>query len=415
MKILNRIQLIGIFFIFSCVSQQSEVVPKLVWGKQMGSTNEEFGKSIDIDENSNIYITGWINDTADKNAIGGYDIFINKHDSSGQLLWHKVFGSPDDEWAEWIVSHNDYLLVCGRSLGDLYDRNKGKSDAFLMKVNAAGEQVWIKQVGSEFDETFNFVTVDDLGNIYAIGTTDGNISGNALGKKDALLIKFDNEGETVWKRQCGSDEDDQGRGVYLDKNYNIYICGTAHGPLWQKGQEKTDAFYAKYSKDGELLWYEEFGTDSFETANVILVDEEKNMYIGGSTGGDLGGKQAGNGDAFLVKLNKNKEVQWKRQFGGDLWEGILAMEFEPTTNNILIGGCQNWEKCEGYCRSYDNEGNLLWKKEFVKQGENGGTCGKDIAVDKDGNIYHTGGTGAALFGENSGSKDIYIVKLSRSK
>lgn len=395
-------------FIFNQLSAQ----PVIQWGKQIGTSFEDFGKSIDVDNDGNIYVTGWTNDSTDENAKGGYDIYLAKFDSSGNQLWHRIFGSIHNEQAEWLVSREDYAVVAGFTDGDLQSKNMGKKDAFVMKVNAEGGQLWITQIGSEMDETLSYVFVDNTGNIYAIGTTAGNVCGNALGKTDVLLMKLDSNGTIIWKRQCGTNEDDTGGGIFVDKKENIFICGSAHGPLWQAGQEKADAFYASYDKNGNQLWYEEFGTSAYETANTILADEEGNIYIGGSTGGDLGGTQAGNGDAFLIKVDANREIVWKKQFGRDLWDGILAMEFDPSTGNILVGGCQNWQLCEGYCRSYDRNGNLMWKREFTVQGEHGGTCGKDIAVDKNGNIYHTGGTGGDLFNRNLGSKDVYIVKMS---
>jgi hypothetical protein len=384
------------------------------WGRQIGTEAEDFGKSLTLDSLGNVYITGWTNDTKSADAKGGYDVFICKMDSNGKTLWFKHYGTPKNEKAEWIVCENNSIVITGETDGDFENSCAGESDAFVLKTDLDGNVKWVKQIGSKSSDLFSYTTIDDSGNIYCIGNTNGDITNEPLGKQDVLLVKLDKNGQLIWKKQIGTPEDDAGGGIFVDKKYNIYVCGTAHGPQYKEGQDKTDAFYAKYDKDGKQLLYKEFGTDKYDNASSILVDKEENLYIGGSTGGKLGLESLGYGDGFLVKINPKYQIVWKKQFGTKLWDGVLSIKFDQINNSVLVSGCQNYNLCQGFCREYDKTGKLLWKNEFTTQDNiRGGTCGKDAVMDNNGNIYHTGGTGADIFGNNQGLKDIYIVKLKR--
>ncbi|HNR86597.1 MAG TPA: SBBP repeat-containing protein, partial [Taishania sp.] len=72
-----------------------------VWAKTLGGTAADYGQSITVDINNNIYITGYFNGTVDfdpgvgvKNisSLGGTDVFILKLDANGNFVWAKSIG-----------------------------------------------------------------------------------------------------------------------------------------------------------------------------------------------------------------------------------------------------------------------------------------------------------------------------------
>jgi sugar lactone lactonase YvrE len=150
----------------------------------------------------------------------------------------------------------------------------------------------------------------------------------------------------------------------------------------------------------------------------IAIDNEKNIYVGGSSQGNYGSKQQGEGYGFLSKLNQNFEIIWTQQFGINIGEFINGIAFnEQGSENIVVSGCQNWPKCQSFIRMYKKDGSLLWVNNYVAFGKNEGTCGKGICLDKKGNIYHTGYTGGNLFKsiEKPEGHDIFLIKLCIDK
>ena len=78
-----------------------------LWAKQMGGTDFDYGNSIAVDVVGNVYTTGGFIGTSDFNLGGGtfnltslsgsWDIFVSKHNSSGNFIWAKQMGGTFDE------------------------------------------------------------------------------------------------------------------------------------------------------------------------------------------------------------------------------------------------------------------------------------------------------------------------------
>ena len=239
----------------------------------------------------------------------------------------------------------------------------------------------------------------------------------SFGGADCVILKLDSKGNIIWKNQFGTEKGDECLGITGDST-NIFICGYTFGDLAAKNKGSLDAFIGKFTDKGEQVKLFQFGTDKFDMAGHIIVDKEKNMYIGGSTGGDFSGKNLGEGDSFLSKFNRNFEITWIQQFGTNKWDGVNGIALnEGISGNIVISGCQHWPSCQSFIRMYSNDGRLQWVNNYTAGGKNGGTCGKGVCIDNQGNIYHTGNTGGNLFKsiEKPEGHDMFLIKLSVCK
>src|SRR5262245_44845758 len=67
-----------------------------------------------------------------------------------------------------------------------------------------------------------------------------------------------------WIRQFGTPSTDEGWGVSLDGTENVYVSGTTYGDLAGVNAGDADAFLSKYSSTGSLIWSRQFGGSSTE-------------------------------------------------------------------------------------------------------------------------------------------------------
>ena len=126
----------------------------LIWAKSMGGSSLEYGKTLVLDNSSNIYISGLYNGTADFDPSSGiynltpngiFDVFISKIDSSGNFVWAKSIGGTDMDYATAITldKYNSIYTVgkFGNSVD--FDPNSGvkivstsiaSQDAFIQKM-----------------------------------------------------------------------------------------------------------------------------------------------------------------------------------------------------------------------------------------------------------------------------------------
>ena len=161
---------------------------------------------------------------------------------------------------------------------------------------------WIRQLGTSGYDASPGVSADGLGNVYISGYTDGSLGGTNAGEDDAFLTKYDEGGTLQWTRQLGTSRYDDSFGVSADGLGNIYISGSTTGSLGGPNAGDFDAFLTKYDAGGTLQWSRQLGSNRGDFSIDVSADDLGNVYITGITNGNLGGPNAGSGDAFLTKF-----------------------------------------------------------------------------------------------------------------
>ena len=118
---------------------------------------------------------------------------------------------------------------------------------------------------------------------------------------------------------------------------------------------------------------------------------------------------------FTNSVDSQTNFIYGKQFGTDKWDGVNGIALnERISGNIVVSGCQHRPSCQSFIRMYSNDGVLLWVNNYTANGKNGGTCGKGVCIDHNGNIYHSGNTGGNLFKtiEKPEGHDIFLIKLN---
>ena len=80
----------------------------------------------------------------------------------------------------------------------------GEEDAWLARVDEAGNTLWIAQVGSDLFDSATRVESDGAGGALVCGATLGAVGGPPAGPMEAWYARFDGAGNALWQRQFGS-------------------------------------------------------------------------------------------------------------------------------------------------------------------------------------------------------------------
>jgi len=159
---------------------------EFVWAGAMEGMVQS--KCIAVDAAHNVYTTGCFGtgcsmDDFDPGpgisylaTAGGNDIFISKLDSMGNFVWAKQIGSGgSDVGISITVDHNGDICVTGVFSG-FVDFDPGSatnyvsgssSDIFILKLDAAGNFIWVKTMGSVGYDAPSTIVVDKNDNIYS--------------------------------------------------------------------------------------------------------------------------------------------------------------------------------------------------------------------------------------------------------
>jgi len=386
---------------------------KFIWGKQFGSEKEEYVMNHLIDNKGNIYIAGKTAGTIAGKNSGENDGFLTKIDSSGTVLWQKQFGTSGNEDSQWsAIDNNDNVYITGSTTGDLAGKNRGKEDLFIVKYTPVGTMEWSKQFGTDSIDIAKGICTDNNGFIYVTGLTAGKLGNSSFGKNDGFIMKLDNKGNQIFTLQFGTPGDDLCNSIATGTGSDIFVCGTTWGDLGAKNKGFVDGFTGQFDEKGTLIKYLQFGSDGFDVPMIIKTDEKDNIYVGGMTSGNFGCNQIGEGDGFFLKISNKGDILWNKQFGTAKNDGVRSIDLNPKiSDNILISGVQNLPPAQAFVRMYKNDGSLVWEKNFLTEGNNGDMSGKCVKIDDKGIITHVGLTMSNLFGNSFGDSDFYLVKL----
>lgn len=400
----------------STVVFNAQAQTTFVWGKQLGTDKAEYAMNQVVDKKGNIYISGKTTGILAGRNYGLNDAIVLKLDSRGNTLWSRQFGTSGDEDEQWsAIDQQGNLYITGSTTGSFNGKNFGKEDIFVVKYNPEGKMIWSKQFGSDSTDIGKGIFVDNKGFVYVTGSTSGKLGKASLGKTDGFLMKLDNNGRQLFCEQFGTNGDDVSIAITGDNKGTIYVCGTTWGDLAAKNKGLIDVFTGQFTDEGKPVRYTQIGTEDFEIPMAILVDRDKNIYVGGTTSGNLGCKQIGEGDCFLTKIDPRGVVLWTNQFGTPKHDGIRSIALnEKISDNILVSGLLSLPPAQAFIRMYKKDGSLVWEKKVFGEGK-GDNSGKCVNLDDNGNIYQMGLTMSNLFGSLIGETDIYLVKFKLNR
>jgi hypothetical protein len=147
-------------------------------------------------------------------------------------------------------------------------------------------------------------TVDSAGNIYAVGYTSGDLNGTHKGNGDAYIVKYNsNLGNPTFK-QVGTAQSDQFRKVEIDNSGNLYAVGYTYGNYSGNNKDSTrktgDVFVQKFTSTLGVSTAYQFGTPWEDRAYMQI--RGSTLHLGGMTEGALGSSSLGAFDAFFLRL-----------------------------------------------------------------------------------------------------------------
>jgi len=324
--------------------------PGFQWAKSLGGIDQETPSKIKTDANGNVY------------TIGSF------------------FGNTDLDPGPATAN-----FTCA-----------GLTDIFISKLDASGNFVWAKQIGSATEEVPFGIDVDASGNVYSIGwfngTTDFDPGATTYtltaSLKDQFILKLDAAGNFVWARQFGAPTASvHPISIALDNSGDVYTTGNFDGTadfdpgiadysLISNGV--TDIFISKLDAAGNFVWAKSYGSVGNDYVKAMALDPSGVIY------------SIGTFDAVI-----------------DFGPSINTTTFSP------IGGV------DMFVSVTDNAGNFIFAKQFGDV--TGSVFPQSIAVDSQNKIYAAGFFGGTFdfdpsvsFASNLssvGNVDAFILKL----
>ena len=264
--------------------------------------------------------------------------------AQGALIWEKSLGgsSIDQVYKVTPAGSNTFLMV-GSSYsqdGDFYPNN-GLSDAYFCLTTNQGEILWLNQFGGSQDESILDVCPHPQGGWMLAGYTYSNDKDlppheNA---EQGLLIRIDANGEILWSKLYGGEEDDRFNSIGNHPSGGFILSGYVDNEERSILHGDQDYWILHLDDQGEVLWESAYGGSNFEEIIDHTVDNAGNIYCAGyswSSDEDISAPK-GLQDVWLVKLNSSGQLTEERSIGGTFNEAPHSILLDPNETIWLAG------------------------------------------------------------------------------
>ncbi len=305
--------------------------------------------------------------------------------------WEKTFGGSDYDMAYSIQQTADggYIVA-----GDTYSKSVGQSDIWILKLDSNGNLEWDKAFGgSDYDEARSIQQTIDGGYIVA-----GWTKSKGVGDYDGWVLKLDPNGELEWDKTFGGSDEDSVYSIQqtMDGGY------IAAGFTFSESAGVQDVWIFKLDSDGKLEWDKTFGGSDGDVGHSIQQTVDSGYIVAGVTNS----KGAGAGDAWILKLNEDGDLEWDKTIG---WgESDLVYSVQQTTDGGYVAAGDTKSNGAGIGDAWifklGSSGDLEWDKTF---GEGGSDAMWSIQQTIDGKYIVAGTTNS----KGAGKYDAWILKL----
>ena len=351
-----------------------------IWARQLGGTAGDAANGVVVDASGNVYIVGAFQGTADFDpgagtlnltSNGSDDVFVTKLDVAGNSVWARALGGTSQDVGSGVgLDAAGHVYIAGRFAGTVdFDpgpgtfnlTSAGAHDAFVIKLDSAGNFVWAKQLGGTGNDQGLALAVDAAGSGHTVGffssTVDfdpgaGTFNLTATGS-DVFVSKLDGAGNFVW---AGRMEGDFPGGVRVDASGSVLTVGNFSGTgdfdpgpntfnLTSAGGPG-DVFISKLDSAGHFVWARRVGGTALEFGNAVAVDSTGNVYaVGGFEGVadfDPGPAlfqltSAGGSDGFVSKLDASGNFVGAGQLGGTSTDSVQGAAVGPGGSVHVVG------------------------------------------------------------------------------
>ncbi|MBP1164963.1 hypothetical protein JOE44_001847 [Chryseobacterium sp. PvR013] len=321
---------------------------EVVWQKDIKSSTQDFLSQITTTIDQQYLITGSSIQSDKQQALGskqnnGYDFHLVKLNQQGQEVWEKYFsGSNHDYLSATVTTQDGGFLLAGTSYSgkglDKKEDSKGGSDIWLIRINEFGDELWQKTLGSTSDEEARAVIqTTDLGFFVA-----GNVqsSSKGYGSKDVWITKLDKNGKELSQLILG------GKGLdEVEKMIPTKDGGALLGIYSRSTSVKTNNQQSTTNTN--------IPSDRTATHNLLSATSKQSDNFG-------------EGDYWIVKLDKNGKVEWEKNFGGKGDDHIRTLAL--TSTGFIIGGESRSERSGNKTVGLE-EGTDLWLIALNERGD----------------------------------------------
>lgn len=384
-----------IFVLMAAIATVAYSVPDTLWTKEYGGSGHDHFRSVQETSDGGYIAVGHTRSF----GAGFWDVYLVKINHLGDTTWTRTFGGTDIDKGYCVQqTFDDGYIIAGatRSFG------AGNYDFYVIKTDGNGNSVWTRTLGGVAADEARFVRQTMDGGYVVIGWTTSMTEEPA----DIYLVKLDTNGNTVWTRTYGGNDEDKGYCVQPTLDGGLILAGYTES----YGAGGSDFYLIKTDMIGAVEWTHTYGGSADDEAYSVQQTLDEGYVMAGYTKS----YGAGGSDFYVVKTDSLGNVIWDGVYGGTSNDvaysiaeaasgscGYIVVGYKWT--NALVDNVRELGEEDIYIIRLNCNGSICWER--VYGGES-----NEAAFD----VYPTSDGGyiiAAYKYSNQGPSKAWLLKM----
>ncbi len=365
--------------IFQIDSVNISANPGKVWEATFGGSGTDVGSSGVETSDGGFAIVG----TTSSFGAGGNDAYVIKVDGDGEEVWTQTYGTSTNEWAYGIIGTDDGGIAIIGAQSDV-----GGFSLWVVRIGSDGTELWSYSYGNgTSDVGFGLLQTGDGGFLIT------GYKGVGVGDTDVYLIKVDGDGIEEWQTTFDqASGHDWGKNIIGTTDGNVVISGWSIDALGSRR-----VYLIKADMDGGLIWEGTYGGVGDTYGYGVVETPDGGFIVSGHT--TVSG--AGSWDFYAVRTDSTGGMVWESTYGGT--DEDRAFHVLRVDGGYVLGGfSSSFGGTSGvYIVGIDGDGNAIWEGSYLGDGNiEGGIpvltsdgcylfVGNIVTVDQGNDVYIT--------------------------
>ncbi|MCX6351308.1 MAG: SBBP repeat-containing protein [Bacteroidetes bacterium] len=187
---------------------------------------------------------------------------------------------------------------------------------------------WVTDVAQKYTSAGLSINRDVFGNIFTVGTY--------------VICKLDSSGRIIWQSGFAKYGINTAVSIVTDNLGNAYVTGDF------RENNSNGVYVQKLDSHGNQIWIKKFGGNKNEMGYAIAIDTKANIYVTGQFESDSLDANPGTGvsmlynsgitDIFIEKLDSGGNFIWAKKIGGYYYDFGRDINIDKDANVYLTGG-----------------------------------------------------------------------------
>jgi hypothetical protein len=335
------------------------------WRKTYGGRRNTVMGDVLLAGDGGFFVVGTTNLRFEPEQSG--DVYLLRTDATGEILWEKTYGGEGYDGGQSITQTGDGdLLIAGvtTSFG------AEGIDAYLLKVDRDGNELWARTYGGPLDEMVGAVGQTADGD-YLLG---GNIVdpsdmiadpgaagyGGFAGRSNLYLLKVDGDGNELWSRAYDSEDNVLAASGVQTADGGFLVLAT----IIRFPDPDDDILLTRLDENGDELWSRTWVEGRSEAYD--LVETTDGNYLISASYASLEGTGDPKEDYLFIKVDPQGHEMWRNTFGDpDLIDYGAALAQTADGGYVTVGerttDLYTWE-ADLVLVKIDGNGQLIWQQ-----------------------------------------------------